>query len=151
MKGHFREWQRWRRLFRAITLSAVAASATLPLYADVVHVYEQRSLGGMVEVLSDKTVDTNVKYVSQKAAAVDGWIFTGWTVSTSQAFEGRTPWGCSYNYVEFLPYEDTILTANYVSASLDSDRDGMSDGYELYWYGNLSKSPSFDGDGDGFA
>ena len=122
----------------------------LQLHAEVVHVYEQRSLGGTIEILSDKTVDTNVKYTSQKAAAVDGYIFTGWTTSTTQAFENRTPWGCSYNYVEFMPYEDTILTANYVSASLDSDRDGMADGYELYWYGNLSKQPSYDGDGDGY-
>ena len=135
--------------FKPILLMA-AGFAGVIAQADVVHVYEQRSLNDTTTILSDKTVDTNVKYTSVKAATVDGYIFTHWSISTTQEFENRTPWGCAYNYVEFVPYENTILTANYVPASLDSDGDGMADGYELYWYGNLAKNPNSDTDGDGY-
>ena len=126
-----------------------AGLASLGLQADVVHVYEQTAAGG-TQVVKDTLVNTGVKFASLKAPAIEGYIFTHWTISTKQAFENRDPWGRGYNYVEFIPYEETILTANYIAANVDSDNDGMADGYEIHWYGDLAKNAASDTDGDGY-
>ena len=136
--------------FKRRLIGALAAGlASFGLQADVVHVYEQTAAGG-TQMVKDTLVNTGVKFTSMKAPAIEGYIFTHWTISTKQAFENRDPWGRGYNYVEFIPYEATILTANYIAASVDSDKDGVADGHEIHWYGDLSKNAMSDTDGDGY-
>ena len=136
--------------FKRRLIGVLAAGlASLGLQADVVHVYEQTTAGG-TQVVKDTLVNTGVKFTSMKAPAIEGYIFTHWTISTKQAFENRDPWGRGYNYVEFIPYEATILTANYIAASVDSDKDGVADGHEIHWYGDLTKNAASDTDGDGY-
>ena len=105
---------------------------------------------GAAETLSQTAVDTAKKYTTEKAPVRAGYIFTHWTLSTSQTFATRDAWGRSFDALTFTPYEHTTATAHYVVATLDSDNDGMPDGYELYWYGSLAETPASDTDGDGF-
>ncbi len=114
--------------------------------AEVVHVYERASTG---ELLADRTLDTGRSYLTQAAPVKSGSIFTHWTISTAQAFSPRDAWGRAYDAAPFTLYEETTLTANYLPASQDSDGDGIADGHEIYWYGNLTNGAASDTDNDG--
>ena len=125
--------------------------AALPARAVPVHVYEQTLLSdGTATQLSDTILRTGSNYVTQAAPAMDGWIFTHWSISTAQEFGGRDRWGRAREAAPYLLQEETTLTANYLPASQDSDADGVADGWEIYWYGNLSESAQSDTDGDSF-
>ena len=117
--------------------------------ADVVHVYEKTLAGGVETQIADRTLDTGRSYFTQEAPQKNGYIFTHWTISTQQAFSARDDWGRAFDSAPFKLYEETTLTANYLPASLDADGDGIADGYELYWYGNLANGSSSDTDNDG--
>ena len=117
--------------------------------ADVVHVYEKTLAGGVETQIADRTLDTGRSYFTQEAPQKSGYIFTHWTISTQQTFSPRDDWGRAFDSAPFKLYEETTLTANYLPASLDADGDGIADGYELYWYGNLVNGPSSDTDNDG--
>ena len=127
-------------LFAFLSFSAVA---------DVVHVYEKTSAGGVETQIADCTLDTGRSYVTQTAPQKSGYIFTHWTISTQQAFSPRDDWGRSYDSAPFKLYEETTFVANYLPISQDADNDGIADGYELYWYGSLAESAQSDSDGDG--
>ena len=118
----------------------------LSLFADIVHVFERTSTG---ELISDRTLDTGRSYTTTPAPKKSGYIFTHWSISTSQSFSPRDAWGRAYDSAPFALYEETTLTAHYLPASQDTDSDGIADGHELYWYGNLSKNSASDTDGDG--
>ena len=120
------------------------------LFADVVHVYERTSAGGTVVQIADKTLETGRSYLTSAAPTKSGYIFTHWEISTTQEFEPRDAWGRAYDAAPFKLYEATTLTAHYLASSIDTDSDGIADGYEYYWYGDLSKSASDDSDGDGY-
>ena len=128
----------------ALLLSFLAFSAV----AEVVHVYEKTSAGGVIELISDRTLDTGCSYTTTNAPTKSGYIFTHWSISTAQAFEPRDAWSRAYDSAPFKLYEETTLTANYLPASQDSDSNGMADGYELYWYGATGVGPSSDTDYD---
>ena len=134
---------------RAIFAVALVFACVLGARADVVHVYEQTSAGGVINQISDTTLDTGRTYYTQPAPEISGYIFTDWTISTKQAFEARDDWGRAFDSAPYKLYEETVLTANYLAASIDSDGDGISDGYERYWYGNLDCDGASDTDGDG--
>lgn len=118
----------------------------LCLFADVVHVFERTSTG---EQIADRTLDTGRCYTTTPAPKENGYIFTHWSISTSQEFDSRDNWGRSFDSASYKLYEETVLTANYLAASIDEDDDGVSDGHELYWYGNLDQDGASDTDGDG--
>ena len=122
----------------------------LYLGADYVHVTQTTHLGGNVDIVSDAIMLTGLEYESITPPTIANYIFTHWTISTKQPFSSRDEWGASRDVVTFKLYEDTILTANYISDAIDDDADGIPDGYELYWYGDLSKGAESDTDGDGF-
>lgn len=103
----------------------------------------------MGEFISDRTLDTGRSYTTTPAPKRSGYIFTHWSISEDQSFSPRDAWGRAYDNAPFELYEETKLTANYLPASQDTDNDGIADGYELYWYGNLSKNSTSDTDGDG--
>ena len=138
--------RRNRILFALCAVSLYTASA----WADLVHVVEQREVGGVTTVMRDETKITGMPWATAPAPSVDGAIFTHWTISTQQDFAARDAWGWAYDAPRFKLYEDTTLTAHYLPATRDTDGDDVPDGYELYWYGNLDQDAASDTDGDGF-
>ena len=138
--------RRNRILFALCAVSLYTASA----WADLVHVVEQREVDGVTTVFRDETKITGMPWATAPAPSVDGAICTHWTISTQQDFAARDAWGRAYDAPLFKLYEDTTLTAHYLPATRDTDGDGVPDGYELYWYGNLDQDAASDTDGDGF-
>ncbi len=131
-------------------LVLVSLFAGFGLRADVVHVVEKINLAGVVSELNETTLETGLEYETSAAPVKSGWIFVYW--STSQASDplvARDAWGRAYEQAKYTLYQDVELTANYVSAAEDSDGDGIADGYEIYWYGDLDETPKSDTDGDG--
>ena len=133
-------------MFALCAVSLYPASA----WADLVHVVEQREVDGVTTVMRDETKITGMPWATAPAPSVDDAIFTHWTISTQQDFAARDAWGRAYDAPRFKLYEDTTLTAHYLPATRDTDGDGVPDGYELYWYGNLDQDAASDTDGDGF-
>ena len=133
-------------MFALCAVSLYTASA----WADLVHVVEQREVNGVTTVMRDETKITGMPWAPAPAPSVDGAIFTHWTISTQQDFAARDAWGRAYDAPRFKLYEDTTLTAHDLPATRDTDGDGVPDGYELYWYGNLDQDAASDTDGDGF-
>ena len=117
--------------------------------ADVIHVYQCQNCDGVVEQLSDVTQNTGTDFASMSAPAVTGYLFTHWSINRQQEFVNRDAWGRALDAVSCRLYEATTLTANYLPVSRDADNDGVADGYEIYWYGDLSKNAASDTDGDG--
>ena len=134
-----------RILFAQCAVLLCAASA----WADVVHVTYQTSTGGTVSTVAEAALETGCAYTTIPAPTKNGYIFTHWTISTKQDFAARDAWGRAYDAPSFMLYEDTTLTAHYVSATQDTDGDGVPDGHELYWYGDLAPDAASDTDGDG--
>ena len=141
-----------KRRFRSLLeLAAVAASATL-FAADSaeVHVIERVSLDGVVgEQLSDTMLYTGQSYFTQTAPKIGGYIFIGWTTSATEGFSQRDVFGRAFDSAPYFLYDAITLTANYIGEDIDTDNDGMPDGHERYWYGDLTKTPTSDTDGDG--
>ena len=141
-----------KRRFRSLLeLAAVAASATL-FAADSaeVHVIERVSLDGVVgEQLSDTMLYTGQSCFTQPAPKKGGYIFIGWTTSATEGFSPRDVFGRAFDSAPYFLYDAITLTANYIGEDVDTDNDGMPDGHELYWYGNLLKNAVSDTDGDG--
>jgi hypothetical protein len=53
------------------------------------------------------------------------------------------------NPISFVLLEATTATAHYLPSTRDTDGDGVPDGYEIEYFGDLTRSASYDGDGDG--
>ena len=130
-------------------VALLQAFLVISAVADVVHVYEKTSAGGVVTQIADRTLDTGRRYTTSAAPAKSGYIFTHWSISTAQSFEPRDAWGRAFDSAPFTLYEETTLTANYLPASQDTDGDSMADGHEFYWYGRLDVSAQADTDNDG--
>ena len=135
---------------KPIILACCIAGASVAAWADLVHVVEQREVDGVTTVMRDETKITGMPWTTAPAPSVSGYLFTHWTISTQQDFATRDAWGRAYDAPCFKLYEDTTLTAHYLPATRDTDGDGVPDGYELYWYGNLDQDAASDTDGDGF-
>ena len=117
--------------------------------ADVVNVYEETECGDETVRIAERSLETGRKYETGAAPVKSGWIFTHWTISTTQDFVDRDEWGRSLDVASFDLYENTTLTAHYLPVDQDSDGDGVADGSEIYWYGDLSQGAASDTDGDG--
>lgn len=127
--------------------------ATLPVWGDVAEVYimlRQRVNGVDTVLREDIQADAGVRWTSPIAAPkIDGQLFTHWSLSTSQEYLPRDEWGRARDVAEFVPYENTVVTANYLPETEDADADGIPDGWEIYWYGMLEYDGAYDSDGDG--
>ncbi len=145
MNGHFLKCSICAATALACAVCAVADDA-----ARLVHVYEQTFAGGVVSQLSDRTLDTGNAYSTQSAPAKSGYIFTHWSISTAQPISNRDRLGRAKEVASFTLYEETTLTANYLPESENIDNDGIADGWEIYWYGDISQTSESDTDGDGF-
>ena len=140
----------FRTRFRLWRFLPVLLLHPLVSFAATVHIYTERDLNGSVTQLRDDTVDTGADYSPPSATHVSGYIFTGWTVSVNQELVSRDHYGRAYESVSIHVYEQTTFTAHYLPTSLDSDSDGLSDGWELYWFGSLEQTADGDTDGDGY-
>ncbi len=130
-----------------ISLAAAAHAATVNLVQNSVN---DATGGSIPAVVSSQYLETGVNWSTVAAPAVSGsYRFTRWTSSSSPTVVSRDAWGRSQNPVLFTLLEDTTLTAHYLPASQDSDGDGVPDGYEIEYFGDLSHDGTFDGDGDG--
>lgn len=130
--------------------------AAIPVWGDEVaevYITLQQRVNGVETVLhEDISADAGVKWTAPIAAPkIEGHIFTHWNLSTSQEYVPCDDWGCARDVAEFVPYENTIVTANYLPEDEDSDADGVPDGWELYWYGTLDYNGEYDSDGDGIS
>ena len=114
-----------------------------------VHLVQQIEVDGEIVETIDLMPYTGDGFTTSNATVRAGYIFTHWSTSTDQEFESRDPWGRAYEQVAFSLYEPMTNTAHYVSEDLDSDKDEMPDGYEIYWYGSLEFDADSDTDGDG--
>ena len=132
----------------AILLLSVLGLAQCAM-AYVVHLVQQVEVDGAIVESVDTTCETGEGYKTLNATERSGYIFTHWTTSTVQDFSNRDQWGRAYNQVVFSLYEPMTNTAHYVRADIDEDADGIPDGHELYWYGNLDQTRFSDTDGDG--
>ena len=134
-----------RRCVTALTAVCVAGD----LAAAVLHVRECLRVGNAVVDTTERSVSSGESFQTQKAPVIDGFVFTHWSIDADQAFASRDGWGRSLETASFKVYEDTVATANYMSADVDEDEDGVPDGLELYWYGDLEQDAASDTDGDG--
>ncbi len=101
-------------------------------------------------VSSSQYLESGVTYSTVTAPVTSGsYRFTHWTNSSYPATVYRDAWGRSQNPISFVLLEDTTATAHYLPATRDTDGDGVPDWYEIEYYGDLSRSASYDGDGDG--
>ena len=57
--------------------------------ANEVNVYEEAECGGESVRVVERALETGRKYETSAAPAVSGWIFTHWTISTTQEFADR--------------------------------------------------------------
>ena len=114
-------------MFALCAVSLYTASA----WADLVHVVEQREVGGVTTVMRDETKITGMPWATAPAPSVDGAIFTHWTISTQQDFAARDAWERAYDAPRFKLYEDTTLTAHYLPATRDTDGDGFTFAEEI--------------------
>ena len=109
----------------------------------------QTSAGGTASTVAEATLETGWTYTTVPAPTKSGYIFTHWSSSESDPLVVRDSFGRALDAARFTLYQDVTLTAHYVSATQDSDGDGVPDGHELYWYGNLGQDAASDTDGDG--
>ena len=129
---------------------AILSILSFAAFADVVNVYEETECGGVTMRVAERMLATGRSYRTAKPPAKNGWIFTHWTISTDQDFENRDVWGRAFDENPYKLYEKTTLTAHYLPVGTDSDNDGVADGNEIYWYGDLFQNAASDTDGDGF-
>ncbi len=118
--------------------------------AHQVHLVQQIEVDGEIVETIDLMPYTGDGFTTSNAVERAGYIFTHWSTSVVQDFANRDPWGRAYEQVSFSLYETMTNTAHYVCEDLDSDADGVPDGLELYWYGDLDETATSDTDGDGF-
>ena len=123
--------------------------AALTAQAVDVYVKEQTSAGGTVTALRQTVAPTGAEFTTQIAPDIDGYIFTHWSLSVNQSYAMRDALARTYDALPFMVYEETTATAHYVPATTDEDTDGIADGHELYWYGDISKDGASDTDNDG--
>ncbi len=135
----------------AIALPCVLSVAFgLSAMAAEVHVVEQEVYGGVTNVVADTVHDTSGTYLTATPSAHTGYIFAEWTTTDANGFTPRDVFGRAHENAPHQPFQNITLTANYLPESQDNDHDGIPDGWEIYWYGNLSQNPASDTDGDGY-
>ena len=119
------------------------------LRADLVHVIEQSEIGGEFAQISDTTLETGASYATATPPTKSGFLFTHWSSNQADPLTARDAWGRARENADYTLYQAVTLTAHYLPASQDGDNDGVADGYEIYWYGDLDENAASDTDGDG--
>ena len=120
-------------------------------YAELARVKQQEVYGSRTNVLSEVVYNTATSGTTASPSEHDGYIVTGWSlypVSTN-TFRSVDILGRALERASFTVYEDVVLTANYLPEGCDTDQDGLADGNEYYWFGDLSHDATTDTDDDG--
>ncbi|MBO5750944.1 MAG: hypothetical protein J6R80_00895, partial [Kiritimatiellae bacterium] len=104
----------------------------------------------VINTFSDRIAGTGTNVVSSAAPTISDYLFTHWTLSTSQSYNQRDIDGRAYDKLSFVLYEDTTLTAHYLPVTEDADADTIADAWEWYWYGGLGQVATYDTDDDGY-
>ena len=153
----------WARRFApavALALGGVLAAQGWGQSSAVrVKVSQVDSLGHTLA--AEAYVYTDEALTSVEAPERAGWRFTHWEVSPEQpGFVNRDAWGRALDAVTVTPKDaEVTLTAVYADAAVDTDRDGVADAEERYWYGEpggydtagtLEWDGASDTDGDGY-
>ena len=103
-------------------------------------------------VASTHWLETGVAYNTVTAAVSSGGFrFVRWSSSSYPGELYRDPWGRSQNPISFVLLENTTNTAHYLPAALDTDDDGVPDGYEIEYFNALTNGADSDPDGDGIS
>ena len=106
----------------------------------------------LAAVASTQWLETGVAYTTVAAVVFSGGFrFVRWSSSSDPAELYRDPWGRSLNPISFVLLENTTNTAHYLPAALDTDDDGVPDGYELEFFNALTNGADSDPDGDGLS
>ena len=128
-------------------LAVSARAATVNYIQTSVNDVGVSSIGA---VSSDQYLETSTTCSTVAAPSTfSGYQFTHWTNSSYPATVYRDAWGRSLNPISFILLEATTATAHYLPATRDTDGDAVPDWYEMEHFGNLTRSASYDGDGDG--
>ena len=142
-----------RRLYRLVRVAVHRGLCTLPLLALTVRaetglVREYVQTNEIPQRVSETPLAVGANYETSVAPVFAGYIFTHWTMNV----EGTTRdvWGRAYDAVPYRLESRIDFTAHYLPVDEDSDGDGVADGHEIYWYGNLAEGADSDTDGDGF-
>lgn len=113
--------------------------------AAVVEVVQRSEPSGIVS--QSTMVDTPTNFTTQVASPKStSYRFTHWTINGSRTndFSGR-----ALNPARFAVYEAIDAVANYLSATADTDADGVPDWYEIHFCGDLAQAAGADADADG--
>lgn len=78
---------------------------------------------------------------------IGGWDFLGWFVGTERVDD---PFGFPTGVLNFAITNDSEFVARFMRIEVDSDSDGLRDGFELFHFNSLSNNLDSDPDGDGF-
>ena len=95
-----------------------------------------------------KTLTNGASYSLPAQPTASGYSFIGWYVDTNRVDD---PNGFSTGTLSFTISNDTTFVAMFLPATADTDGDGLSDGYEMYYFGTLSNTPAASPSGDGFS
>lgn len=108
--------------------------------------YEERSSPGGVLASSGNFAHGASVTTGTAPATVADYRFVHWTVNGTRqtGADGLPP----YQLILTLA-ADTVVEAVYLPAAQDSDADGVSDWFEMFYFGNLTQGAASDGDGDG--
>ena len=101
-------------------------------------------------IVSDSSsyLDVNSTYNSTNLNGLtNGYVFSHWEVNGVRRQDTK---GIGLSQVVETMDQDKTIVAKYIEESLDSDNDGISDGYEMHEFGHLSNDGSADPDNDGF-
>lgn len=135
---------------RTLLIIAALLALHLDVNAAAVSIKQQALYGGKVEQLAIDSAETGVPFKTIAAPRIAGEIFVYWADEDGNEVGARHKSGRARRSVEIVPYGEMVLNAVYMNESVDSDGDGIADGHELYWYGNLDQTADTDTDGDGW-
>jgi len=138
---------------RQTLLTLICCGLAPAAWAYKVTVTEVVSLGGTSsETLTTSVRETGTAYETTAAPVRMGYIFTGWRVAGNVTLDARDVFGRARKTAayEITGKTDVVLTAEYLADNVDTDKDGLPDGWERYWYGSMTGKAMDDTDGDGY-
>ena len=136
-----------RTLFWMCALTASALAQSVTFLQTAVNDADGTTISA---VSSSQVLQVGATATSVTAPATSGtYHFAYWTESSRPATVYRDGWGRAVNPISFTMLGDTTAVAHYLPTTQDYDGDGIPDWYEIEYYGNLSHSATYDGDGDG--
>lgn len=139
-----------RRVHNEVLAAGLAVFMAGQALSATVCVTERFAVAGETNLIREVTAEAGVPHRLGIPPLVEGAVFVRWLDAQGQEATPRHVTGRALETPELVPYSDMALTAEYLPLSQDEDADGIPDGYELHWYGNLAQGIDSDTDGDGW-